>query len=110
MVAWAFNWIISQIAWTIIRFEIHHLWDPDWTYAFPQNFQQTVSDNNGGNNNVPVVENGEDDDMNDLNGEQFMTGEEYDETTTVRQIFCGRTSDVEGGFCYSSRLYHVHII
>ena len=31
-----FNWILGQIAWTIIRFEIHHLWNPDWTYAFPQ--------------------------------------------------------------------------
>jgi hypothetical protein len=24
MIAWAFNWILGQIAWTIIRFEIHH--------------------------------------------------------------------------------------
>ena len=62
MVAWAFNWIISQIAWTIIRFEIHHLWDPDWTYAFPQEFQpnqEIVSDNNGNNgpsNGVEDVE------------------------------------------------------
>lgn len=31
-----FNYILGQIAWTIIRFEIHHLWNPDWTYAFPQ--------------------------------------------------------------------------
>ena len=87
LVAWGFNWIISQIAWTIIRFEIHHLWDPDWTYAFPQNFQQTVNDNNGGNNNGPDVENGEEDVKNNLNGEQFMTGEEYD-TTTVRHKSC----------------------
>jgi len=34
--AWLFNYIIGQIAWTIIRLEIHHLWNPDWTYAFPQ--------------------------------------------------------------------------
>ena len=31
-----FNWILAQAAWTVIRFEIHHLWNPDWTYAFPQ--------------------------------------------------------------------------
>jgi len=36
MVQAMFNWILGQIAWTIIRFEIHHLWNPDWTYAFPQ--------------------------------------------------------------------------
>ena len=38
MVAAMFNWILGQIAWTIIRFEIHHLWNPDWTYAFPQQY------------------------------------------------------------------------
>ena len=27
------------MAWTIIRFEIHHLWNPDWTYAFPNEQQ-----------------------------------------------------------------------
>jgi hypothetical protein len=43
MAAAVFNWILGQIAWTIIRFEIHHLWNPDWTYAFPQNFD-TVRD------------------------------------------------------------------
>ena len=32
----AFNWMLGQVAWTIIRFELHHLWNPDWTYAFPQ--------------------------------------------------------------------------
>ena len=51
MIAWAFNWILSQIAWTIIRFEIHHLWNPDWTYAFPNNFEtvrdQQVPDRDG---------------------------------------------------------------
>ena len=35
-----FNYILGQIAWTIIRFEIHHLWNPDWTYAFPQGFDE----------------------------------------------------------------------
>ena len=30
-----FNWILGQVALTIIRLEIHHLWDPDWTYALP---------------------------------------------------------------------------
>jgi len=35
-VSWMFNYILGQIAWTIIRMEIHHLWNPDWTYAFPQ--------------------------------------------------------------------------
>ena len=80
LVACAFNWILSQIAWTIIRFEIHHLWNPDWTYAFPNNFPQTVSDNGG--NNLPDVEDG--DVLNKPDGEQFMTGEEPDETATVR--------------------------
>ena len=28
--------MLGQVAWTIIRLEIHHLWNPDWTYAFPQ--------------------------------------------------------------------------
>merc|ERR1712241_466 len=28
--------MLGQMAWTIIRFELHHLWNPDWTYAFPQ--------------------------------------------------------------------------
>ncbi len=46
LVSWLFNWILSQIAWTIIRFEIHHMWNPDWTYAFPQG---------QGPNEVPVV-------------------------------------------------------
>ena len=23
------------MAWTVIRLELHHLWNPDWTYAFP---------------------------------------------------------------------------
>merc|ERR1711892_229676 len=36
LIAWMFNWILGQMAWTIIRFEIHHLWNPDWTYALPQ--------------------------------------------------------------------------
>ena len=39
----AFNWLLGQMAWTIIRLEIHHLWNPDWTYAFPQQ----VSDDYG---------------------------------------------------------------
>eukprot|EP00094_Tigriopus_californicus_P005874 TCALIF_05660-PB protein Name:"Similar to Cacna2d3 Voltage-dependent calcium channel subunit alpha-2/delta-3 (Rattus norvegicus)" AED:0.25 eAED:0.25 QI:0/0.5/0.53/0.92/0.58/0.61/13/1066/709 len=36
LVAWLMNYMIGQVAWTIIRFEIHHMWNPDWTYAFPQ--------------------------------------------------------------------------
>merc|ERR1711892_1413093 len=35
LIAWMFNWILGQMAWTIIRFEIHHLWNSDWTYALP---------------------------------------------------------------------------
>jgi len=42
MMAAMFNYILGQIAWTIIRFEIHHLWNPDWTYAFPQSMQEQV--------------------------------------------------------------------
>ena len=71
MVAWAFNWIIGQIAWTIIRFEIHHLWNPDWTYAFPQG---TVNDNSNEVDQLPEpIE----------EQEVFLTGEEDDESTTV---------------------------
>jgi len=35
MMAWLFNWLIGNIAMTIIRMEIHHLWNPDWTWALP---------------------------------------------------------------------------
>merc|ERR1719189_2822761 len=59
MVQAMFNWILGQIAWTIIRFEIHHLWNPDWTYAFPQRSMmeaETVYDEN----NMEEMENGED--------------------------------------------------
>ena len=71
MVAWACNWIIGQIAWTIIRFEIHHLWNPDWTYAFPQG---TVNDNSNEVDQLPEpIE----------EQEVFLTGEEDDESTTV---------------------------
>jgi len=36
MIVWLFNWLIGNIAMTIIRLEIHHLWNPDWTWAMPQ--------------------------------------------------------------------------
>jgi len=36
MMGWFFNWILANLAYTIIRFELHHLWNPDWTYAMPQ--------------------------------------------------------------------------
>ena len=77
LVAAAFNWILSQIAWTIIRFEVHHLWNPDWTYAFPQNFD-TVRDqpmepvDAAQQLPEPIEEE-----------EIFMTGEEEDTSTTV---------------------------
>jgi len=35
LIAWMFNWMLGQMAMTIIRMEIHHLWNPDWTYAMP---------------------------------------------------------------------------
>jgi len=35
MIACLFNWLIGNIAMTIIRLEIHHLWNPDWTWALP---------------------------------------------------------------------------
>jgi hypothetical protein len=44
MMAAMFNYILGQIAWTIIRFEIHHLWNPDWTYAFPQGLGELETD------------------------------------------------------------------
>ena len=50
MVSWLFKYILGQIAWTIIRLEIHHLWNPDWTYAFP-----------APNEPAPVLDNGEPD-------------------------------------------------
>ncbi|XP_023323136.1 voltage-dependent calcium channel subunit alpha-2/delta-3 isoform X8 [Eurytemora carolleeae] len=37
-----FNWIIGHIAFTIIRLELHHLWNPDWTYSFPQSNDPNV--------------------------------------------------------------------
>ena len=75
MIAWAFNWILSQIAWTIIRFEIHHLWNPDWTYAFPNNFEtvrdQQVPDRDGSEQLPEPIE----------EEDVFLTGEEMDTTT-----------------------------
>jgi len=44
MMAAMFNYILGQVAWTIIRFEIHHLWNPDWTYAFPQGLGEVETD------------------------------------------------------------------
>ena len=86
LLAMGFNWLISQIAWTIIRFEIHHLWDPDWTYAFPQEYQpnqQVVSDNNG--NNGPSNGNGVED-VEDEDETPFQTGEEeYEDYEVSRQ-------------------------
>ena len=77
MIAWAFNWILGQIAWTIIRFEIHHLWNPDWTYAFPQNFEtvrdQQMPDPDGGQQLPEPIE----------EEEVFLTGEEMDTTTVI---------------------------
>merc|ERR1719342_572429 len=35
LITWMFNWILGQMAMTIIRLEIHHLWNPDWTYSLP---------------------------------------------------------------------------
>eukprot|EP00096_Caligus_rogercresseyi_P006770 TRINITY_DN2360_c0_g1_i7.p1 TRINITY_DN2360_c0_g1~~TRINITY_DN2360_c0_g1_i7.p1 ORF type:complete len:691 (+),score=187.76 TRINITY_DN2360_c0_g1_i7:226-2298(+) len=32
---WAFNAMLGNVAWFLIRMEIHHLWNPDWTYAMP---------------------------------------------------------------------------
>ena len=36
MLAALFNYVLGQIAWTVIRLELHHLWNPDWTYALPK--------------------------------------------------------------------------
>merc|ERR1712141_821388 len=66
MVQAMFNWILGQIAWTIIRFEIHHLWNPDWTYAFPQppemeppNGLENDYDDYDGNNEETVADFGD---------------------------------------------------
>merc|ERR1719431_781726 len=44
LLAWVFNWVLGQMAMTIIRFEIHHLWNPDWTYAIPYPVDEVYSD------------------------------------------------------------------
>ena len=46
LIAWMFNWMLGQMAMTIIRLEIHHLWNPDWTYAMPhpQNSEADYAD------------------------------------------------------------------
>jgi len=36
LLTWMFNWMVGQVAMTIIRLELHHLWNPDWTYAAPR--------------------------------------------------------------------------
>ena len=66
MMAAMFNYILGQIAWTIIRFEIHHLWNPDWTYAFPQppemeppNGLENDYDDYDGNNEETVADFGD---------------------------------------------------
>lgn len=48
LLATLFNWVIGNIAMTIIRLEIHHLWNPDWTWALPAAGPQPdyVSDDN----------------------------------------------------------------
>ena len=40
LISWVFNWVVGQLAWTVIRLELHHLWNPDWTYAVPRPLAQ----------------------------------------------------------------------
>ena len=40
LISWVFNWMVGQLAWTVIRLELHHLWNPDWTYAVPRPLAQ----------------------------------------------------------------------
>jgi len=86
LVAWVFNWLVGHVAMTIIRLEIHHIWNPDWTWAMPQpqepdytmdgsyydedyDYQDDNYDNNyngdgqpgGVNEQTPVVSDSEDD-------------------------------------------------
>lgn len=28
-----FNYLVGTLGWLIIHFEVHHLWNPDWTLA-----------------------------------------------------------------------------
>merc|ERR1719481_2452391 len=35
LLATLFNYLVGQVAMTIIRLELHHLWNPDWTWARP---------------------------------------------------------------------------
>jgi hypothetical protein len=71
---WLFNYIVGQIAWTIIRFELHHIWNPDWTFAFPQgndvfrdpNYVYDSKDFND-------YQNEEDDGTNTMTGEEYST-------------------------------------
>jgi len=60
-----FNWILGQIAATIIRLEIHHLWNNDWafTFASPQDYYSDYAyddsddydENNYGNVEEPTL-------------------------------------------------------
>ncbi|XP_040571672.1 voltage-dependent calcium channel subunit alpha-2/delta-3 isoform X36 [Lepeophtheirus salmonis] len=36
MIGWAFQALLSHFTWFIIRMEIHHIWNPDWSFAMPQ--------------------------------------------------------------------------
>jgi len=56
MLTWLFNWVLGNMAMTIIRLELHHLWNPDWTYAIPapqndyvNDLEATYGDDDGAN-------------------------------------------------------------
>ena len=65
------NYIMAQTAWTIIRLEIHHLWNPDWTYAFPQGFE--LDDDS----DMDMDDDNDDDDADDENDEFDPILEEF---------------------------------
>jgi len=44
MLSWMFNWMMGNLAYTIIRLELHHLWNPDWTWAIPAPQHDYVDD------------------------------------------------------------------
>jgi len=77
LMAWMFNWIVGQIAMTIIRLEIHHLWNPDWTWAMPK--PEDLDYTMDGSYMEGYDEYQEDYNEYDYNGEEGQTAEAVDQ-------------------------------
>ena len=48
----AMNYIISQVAYWIVQLEIRMLWNPDWTFAYPQFYDDVDDDDYGPNEHM----------------------------------------------------------